>query len=342
MKNFNNDEGINSKALFVNKIGKDLYDHEIKYFKLDPIGKEEIVIKSMYSSINHKDIMVSDGNPGLVRRYPHVPGIDVTGIVYRSNNSKIKVGDRVMVIARPLGIERYGGLSEYVKVPAKWVEKIPANISEKQAIIFGTAGFTAALAVQKLLANKFLQSQLPVLVTGASGGVGSMSIFLLKSNGFKITAMTSSLGNKSYLKSIGADEVISSSVLQKSSSLPLLKETYSSIIDNIGGESVTVGIKTIQKNGFLILIGNIAGSTFLAHVNPFLLRGVSIMGINAESCTEYQRKKIWRMLGANTYKKKIEKLYRVIKFDDISSNIKSVKLNRHIGRLVVKIDDSLS
>ena len=149
MKNSNNNEEIHSKALFVNKIGKDCYSHEIKCFKLDPISKEEIVIKSMYSSINHKDIMVSDGNPGLVRRYPHIPGIDVTGIVYRSKNKKIKVGDRVMVIARPLGIESYGGLSEYVKVPAAWVEKIPANISEKQAIIFGTAGFTAALAVQK-------------------------------------------------------------------------------------------------------------------------------------------------------------------------------------------------
>lgn len=342
MKNSNNDEDINSKAFFINKIGKDFYNHEVKYFKLDPIGAEEVIIKSMYSSINQKDIMVSDGNPGLVRRYPHIPGIDVTGIVYRSKNNKIKVGDRVMVIARPLGIESYGGLSEYVKVPAKWVEKIPANISEKQAIIFGTAGFTAALAVQRLLANKIPQSQLPVLVTGASGGVGSMSIFLLKSNGFKIAAMTSSLGNKSYLKSIGADEVISASTLQKSISLPLLKETFSSIIDNVGGERVSEGIKTIQKNGFLILIGNMAGSKFLAHVNPFLLRGVSIIGINAESCTEYQRKKIWGMLKASASEKKIEKLYKVIKFDQISSNIKSIKMNRHVGRIVVKIDDRLS
>ena len=342
MKNSNNDEDIHSKALFVNKIGKDCYSHEIKCFKLDPISKEEIVIKSMYSSINYKDIMVSDGNPGLVRRYPHIPGIDVAGIVYKSKNNKIKVGDRVMVIARPLGIESYGGLSEYVKVPAAWVEKIPANISEKQAMIFGTAGFTAALAVQKLLTNKISTSQLPVLVTGASGGVGSMSIFLLKSNGFKVTALTSSLGNKSYLKSIGADEVISSSTFQKSINLPLLKETYSSIIDNIGGESVAVGIKTIQRDGFLILVGNIASSKFLAHVSPFLLRGVSIMGINAESCTEHQRKKIWRMIETYKNKNRIEKLYRVIKFDEISANIRSVKMNKHTGRLVVKIDDSLS
>ena len=143
----------------------------------------------------------------MVRRYPHIPGIDVTGIVYKSKNNKIKVGDRVMVIARPLGIESYGGLSEYVKVPAAWVEKIPANISEKQAIIFGTAGFTAALAVQKLLANKISKANY-LFWSREHRRCGIDVNFLLKSNGFKVTAMTSSLGNKSYLKSIGADEVI--------------------------------------------------------------------------------------------------------------------------------------
>ena len=341
MKNTDRDEDINSKALFINKVARGRYNNEIRRFKLDPIGENEVIIKSMYSSINYKDMLISDGNPGLVRRYPHIPGIDVSGIVYRSKNKKFNVGDRVMVVARPLGVEGFGGLSEYVKVPANWVEKLPTGMSEKQAMIFGTAGFTAALAVQKLLTQRTPQRKAPILVTGASGGVGSMSVYLLKSSGFKITAMTSSLDNKTYLKSIGADEVISYSQLQKDINLPLLKETYLSIVDNIGGDIVTTGIKTIQKNGSLILIGNVVGSKFEASITPFLLRGVSIIGINAESCSENERRKIWKMLASHNNEKKIEKLYKVIKLDETASSINRLKTNRNIGRVVVQIDDSL-
>ena len=342
MKNTYRDKDINSKALFINKVSKGRYDSEIRHFKLDPIGENEVIIKSMYSSINYKDILISDGNPGLVRRYPHIPGIDVSGIVYRSKNKKFNVGDSVMVVARPLGIESYGGLSEYVKVPANWVERLPEGMSEKQAMIFGTAGFTAALAVQKLLTQKTPRRKAPILVTGASGGVGSMSVYFLKSKGFKITAMTSSLDNETYLKSIGADEVIGYSQMQKDINLPLLKETYSAIVDNIGGDSVSIGIKTIQKNGSLILIGNVAGSKFEGSIAPFLLRGVSIVGINAESCSENERRKAWKMLASYRNEKKIEKIYNLIKLDETSSNINRLKTNRNIGRIVVQINDSVS
>lgn len=305
---------------------------------IDSLKINEIVIKVHYTSLNYKDILLTKGNKGLIRKFPHVPGIDASGVVVFSKNNKFKKGDKVFVIARPLGISCDGGLSEYIKVPYSWVNKITNGISLKEIMVFGTAGYTAQIAVNHIIKYKIKKNNSPIVVTGSSGGVGSICIYLLSKLGYNILALTSNIDNKNYLKQIGATKVDLISNFINSSDMPLLKSKYSAVIDNLGGPVINFGIKQINPNGCFLSIGNVLDQNFKTSILPFILRSIVLVGINAESITNIQRRKIFRDICINIKNKDLKKLYKVTNFKDINKNLKEMSKNKHNGRTIVKIN----
>lgn len=325
-----------TKALVVEK-NHNNFNFSIKKIPLKKLRKDDVIIQTHYTSINYKDYLITKGNPGLVRSYPHVPGIDCTGKVYLSNSKKFKKGDKVMVIAKPIGITSYGTFSNYFICASKWIEKLPKKINLKTPVIFGTAGFSAMLATQEIIKLK-LNKKLPILVTGSTGGVGIMSLFFLNNLGFKIIAATTNVKkNGDLLKRIGAAEVIDYSSFNKNIDLPLLKKKYLAIIDNIGGNILSSGLKELYPGGAIVSVGNVISNQARLNIIPFLLRGVKIIGINADSSSSKIRKKIWSAIYKKQNSKKIKFLFKVFNFDNIVHVLKNGIKNNYFGRLVIKM-----
>jgi len=325
-----------SKALLIKK-KKQKFTFIIDDINLSNLKKDEVVIKVIYTCFNFKDILIGKGNPGLVRNYPHVPGIDCTGKVYYSNSNKFKKGDNVMVIARPSGVNSFGTMSNYFVSPSKWIEKIPPKMNMKTPIIFGTAGFTAMLAVQNIIKNK-INKNFPILVTGATGGVGLISIFFLNNLGYKITAATTNVKkNYNFLKKMGVKRIIDLKKFNKAIDLPILKIKYSAIIDNVGGNVISYGSRELFQNGILISVGNVASNHSRINILPLILRGVKIIGINAESASNVLRKKIWNDIYKNIKNKKLDSLYKNYNFKLVAKIFKKMLKNNYTGRVIFKI-----
>lgn len=323
----------NFKALFVKK-EKEKFRLYLGKKNFNSLKKNEVLIKVLYSSLNYKDILVCSGNAGLVRKYPHTPGIDASGVIVKSRSKKFKFGDKVMVVAQPLGVNSDGGFSQYIKVPSHWVEKTPRNFSLKKSMIFGTAGFTATLAVITLL-NKKIKKDKPVLVSGATGGVGVFSIYILAKLGFSVVAISTKNKDK-FLKKLGALEVLNFKEFCKNLNLPLLKIKYSAIIDNVGGDIIRLGSKQLDKNGKILSIGMASGENINISLMPFILRGIELIGINSEGTDAEMRKKIWKNIIKFSNKNRLNHLVRECSLNEVPNIIKKIKLNKNVGRYVIK------
>lgn len=327
----------NFNALVIRKSSLNNYHLNIEKMDIKSIKNNEVIIKVSYSSLNFKDVLLCSGNPGLVRHYPHVPGIDAAGVIVHSSSKKFKIGDHVMVVARPLGVKSSGGLAKYIKVPLVWVEKLPDGLSLKKAIIFGTAGFTAALAVHMLLKNGLKKNNYPILVSGATGGVGILSICILSKLGFRVCAITKKLDQEMLLKKIGANEVISHNEFSSLPELPLLKIRFSGIIDNIGGDIIGAGSRQLAEGGKIASIGMAANEKFKISLMPFILRRIQIIGINAESTENSLRKVIWKNILEISKTKILKHIYKECSIQNSIKNINKIKNNTNVGRVIVKL-----
>ncbi len=307
----------------------------IYFDKISQINSGEILIKSSYSSINFKDLLVLKGNPGLVRKFPHTPGIDVSGEIIASKSRKFKVGQKVFVIARPFGLKDPGGFQEYVKVKEKWVDILPSGISLKNSMVLGTAGFTAMLTALEIKKNN--RKKKPVLITGASGGVGVISIIILKSWGYKVVACTRKRNLTKKLKRIGADEVIISKDFININNLPLLKDKYSAVIDNVGGDVLQSAYRQVEKRGNIYSIGNVAGETTKLYLLPFILRGIKLIGINAEMLEGKDRRKIFLKLSDLCKNPKLNQIYEEKKLNFLLNKIQVFKERTNLKRVLIKI-----
>ena len=307
----------------------------IFFDKVAELDKGEVLIKSSYSSVNFKDLLVLKGNPGLVRKYPHTPGIDVSGIIIDSKSRKFKIGQKVFVIARPFGLNDSGGFQEYVKIKEKWVDILPKGISLKNSMVIGTAGFTAMLTALKIKKENLKKK--PILVTGASGGVAIISIIILKSWGYKIVACTRKKNLSSKLKKIGADQIINFKDLINHNNLPLLKEKYSAVIDNVGGDVLQSAYRQLEKRGNIYLIGNVAGEITKLYLLPFILRGIKLVGVNAEMLGEKDRQKIFIKLVELCKSRKLSQIYEEKKLKILSNKFLVKKDRNNLKRILIKI-----
>ena len=263
------------------------------------LPRGEILVRVAYSGVNYKDGLASIPEGRIVRSYPLVPGIDLAGTVVESSDSRFKPGDEVIATSYELGVSHYGGFSEYARFKADWALPLPAGLSLKEAMALGTAGFTAGLAVYKLELNGLKPENGPVLVTGATGGLGSIAISILKNLGYSVAASTGTESEHAYLKELGADEILAREETSAESNRPMEKGRWAGCVDAVGGSTLAYLLRTTGQNGSVASCGNTGGASFSTTVFPFILRGVNLLGIDSENCPMELRRKIWERLASD-------------------------------------------
>ncbi len=303
----------------------------------ESLPKGEVTIAASFSTLNYKDGMVLNGIGKLVRTYPHIPGVDVAGTVRESSDRRFSPGDQVLVGGYRFGEIHWGGYSELVRVPGDWVVKLPSGLTLYQAMAFGTAGFSAMMAVDSLEAHGLVPSENEVLVTGAAGGVGSTAVALLAALGYKVAASTGRLEEHEYLRSLGADIVIERSELEGPASKPLETERWSGCIDNVGGSTLGHVLSQLRRGASIASVGLAAGASFTANVMPFLLRGVNILGIDSVSLDIEKRAHVWQRLADGFPLEQLASMTTEIGLEDLEHYGKEILKGRVKGRLVVNV-----
>ena len=301
------------------------------------VRKNFVVIKVDYANLNYKDFLMTRGHTGLIKKFPHTPGIDASGTIYYSNSKKFKKDEKVFVIAHPLGVYSNGSFSEYIIIPDLWVEKLPTSLTSKEIMMFGTSGFTAVKALNKALKTILKYKKKPVLVTGATGNVGMIIIFLLTNIGINIEAITSKTKNIIILKKMGVKKIYTLKNFLKVPNFPLLNEKYSVIFENLGGEVFSICLKYLIKKGALISIGNILGDTSNINILPLILREASILSVNAELTNSYERKKILNSFKSLKLKKKLKKKTKIISLKEASKIMNLKNYDKITNKIVIKL-----
>lgn len=313
---------------------QNIFERHIVEKSISELPESDILIRVKYSSLNYKDALSASGNKGVTRNYPHTPGIDAAGIVERSNSDKFKPGDQVLVTGYDLGMNTSGGFAQYISVPADWVVKLPEDLTLEKSMSYGTAGFTAALSIYKLIVSGVKAGDGDILVTGATGGVASIAISLLDKLGYSVVAATGRLEEKERLIGLGAKEVIQRTDIDDNSSKALLKARWAGVIDTVGGNILATALKSTSYNGTVTCCGNVASHELKTSVYPFILRGVSLIGIDSVQCDMETRLKVWEKLSRDW---KIDVSYEVVSLEEISEKIDLMLSSKHTGRCVLKL-----
>jgi acrylyl-CoA reductase (NADPH) len=307
----------------------------IKEMPFEVIEEGEVLIKVHYSSLNYKDALSSIGNKGVTRNYPHTPGIDAVGTIVTSTSEKFKIDDKVIVTSYDLGMNTNGGFAEYVKVPENWAVKLPKKLSMKEAMIFGTAGLTAGMSVLRL-AETVKPENGNIVVSGATGGVGSLSVLILKKLGYKVTAITGKETEKQYFEDLGV-EVILRKDFEDMQNRPLLKPLFAGGIDTVGGVILENIIKSVNPLGVVTCCGNVASPKLDLTVFPFILRGITLIGIDSQNYPMSFREQVWNKLADEWKVEGLEENSTVITLNELSEKLNLMLEGKLKGRTILKV-----
>jgi putative YhdH/YhfP family quinone oxidoreductase len=298
----------------------------------------EVLIKVEYSSLNYKDALSASGNKGVTRKYPHTPGVDAAGVVAESSHADFKPGDKVLVTGYDLGMNTSGGYEEYIRVPAAWVVPLPDNLSLRESMIYGTAGFTAALSCYKMINNGVTPDKGPVLVTGATGGVGSIALAILVKSGYEVVAVNGMVDEKDYLLELGAKEVISIEDADDKSGRPLLKPRWAGAIDTVAGNILATAIKTTKYGGTVTCCGNVGSAELSTSIYPFILNGVSLLGIDSVNCPVDLRLTVWNKIASDWKLDHLETITTELdSLESLDERIGLILQGKNKGRAIVKV-----
>ncbi|MDQ6661787.1 MAG: acryloyl-CoA reductase [Chloroflexota bacterium] len=302
------------------------------------LPNDEVLIRVAYSSVNYKDGLASIPEGKIVRSYPFVPGIDLAGVVAESRDPRFNVGDEVIATSYEIGVSSYGGFSEYARVKADWVVPLPSGLSLQEAMALGTAGFTAALAVYKLEYNGLHPQNGPALVTGASGGLGSIAISILKNLGYTVAASTGKESEHAYLQELGADDILSREETSAESNRSIEKERWAGSVDAVGGTTLAYLLRTARTGGSIASCGNTGGPNFSTTVFPFILRGVNLLGIDSVNCPMQLRRQIWEHL-ASDYKPQhlLDLIGHEAPFTELPQALAAILKGEVRGRTIIKV-----
>ena len=303
---------------------------------LDELSPGDVVIKASYSSVNYKDALAATWTGKIMRRFPLIGGIDVSGTVVSSMDERYREGDEVVVTGYGLGVSVDGGYSEYVRVPADWVVPLPAGLTTFDAMAIGTAGFTAALSIVQMERNGLTSGQGPVIVTGATGGVGSLAVELMSTLGYDVTAMTGKDNEHDYLRALGATNVISRSDLQMGTR-PLEKSLWAGAVDPVGGEILAWLTRTMKTRGSIASSGLTAGVELHTTVLPFILRGVNLLGIDSVACSSALRHDVWRRLATDMRPTHLKEIVREVPLSGLPDAFQTLLNGTMRGRFVVTV-----
>jgi acrylyl-CoA reductase (NADPH) len=309
----------------------------IEETKLEELDAGEVVVKCAYSSVNYKDALAATGAGKIIRKFPCIGGIDLSGAVVSSSDSRFKEGDEVIATSYDLGVAHDGGFSEYARVPAQWVVPMPRGLNLCEAMAIGTAGYTAALAIQLLEQNDLEPGLGRVVVNGATGGVASLAIDMLAKLGYDVVAVTGKDSEHEYLKDLGATEVVARSSLQMGTR-PLEKTLWAAAFDSVGGEQLAWLTRTMRQNGLIASFGNAGGIELKTTVLPFILRGVRLIGVDSGYTAMPLRRKVWERLAGDLKPRHLPRIVQTVTLDDLPRVFDALLKSNMRGRAVVKFD----
>ncbi len=326
------------RAMVVTETQEKQFIREIKERTIDELPEGDVLVQVSYSSLNFKDALSATGNRGVTKRYPHTPGIDAAGVVAQSTSDQFQSGDEVIVTSYDLGMNTSGGFGQYIRVPAGWVVRLPQGLTLKESMIYGTAGFTAALSVYRLLDQGISPDQGEILVSGATGGVGSIAVSILSKIGYSVAAVNGTVDKSAFLKEIGAQSVISIEEATEKSARPLLKGRWAGSIDAVGGDILATTIKSLLPNGAVTSCGNVASPDLPLSVFPFILRGVTLVGIDSQNCPMPMRQKAWDQIASEWKIPNLAPITSEVSLDELDQSITMMLDHKHKGRTIVRMD----
>ena len=303
----------------------------------DDLPAGDVLIDVAYSSVNYKDALSANGNKGVTRAYPHTPGIDVAGTVLASNDPQFKTGDEVVVFGYDLGMNTAGGFGQHVRVPAGWVLHKPQTLNMAESMSWGTAGFTAALSLQKLERAGIRPDAGPVVVTGATGGVGSVAVALLAAQGYEVVALSGKPEQEAFLKGLGASRVIGRDEVLALKGKAMAKPLYQAAIDTVGGDLVSALIPQIQPEGAVTTCGMIAGVKIEASVFPFILRGVSLLGVDSVEIPLADKQAVLNKVAAAWRLPQLEEMTTEIGRAELPAVLAAILAGQGVGRYRVNL-----
>jgi len=305
---------------------------------IEDLPEGEVLVKVHYAALNYKDALSFSGNKGVTRKYPHTPGIDGAGVVVESKSPDFKVGDEVVVTSYDLGMNTDGAFAEYIRVPAAWVLALPDGMSLKESMVIGTAGLTAGIGLYKMEMMGQNPTQGPVVVSGASGGVGSMAVGILAKAGYEVIASTGKEDMTDFLKNLGAAEVVDREFINDDSSRPLIKPKWAGAIDTVGGSTLSTLIKGCMREGNIAACGLVASPNLSTTVFPFILNGVNLLGLDSATFPKEKRRSVWNKLASDWKLPNMDSLATLCKLEELNPYIDAMLKGGSKGRVVVEMD----
>ncbi|PKM26807.1 MAG: oxidoreductase [Gammaproteobacteria bacterium HGW-Gammaproteobacteria-13] len=312
------------------------FEQVIVQREIDDLPAGELLIRVKYSSLNYKDALSASGNRGVTKNFPHTPGIDAAGVVEASSVAEFSVGDEVIVTGYDLGMNTSGGFAQYIRIPASWALKRPKGLSLREAMVLGTAGLTAALCVDKLEQSGLTPDAGSVLVTGATGGVGSVAVALLTTLGYRVAASTGKVEQGDYLKALGAQQIVLRSELLDGTDKAMLKEQWAGAVDCVGGDILFNVVKSLRYGASAACCGLTAGVGFKGSVLPFILRGVNLLGVDSVELPLVVKASMWDKLSLQ-WKVKLDALATEVTLEQLPEAIAQILAGKQVGRVLVNL-----
>jgi putative YhdH/YhfP family quinone oxidoreductase len=325
------------KAMVVQKKTDGTYSRRITEKSLDDLPAGEVLVRVHYSSLNYKDGLSATGHRGVTKRYPHTPGVDAAGVVEESLSEAFQPGDQVIVTSYDLGMNTPGGFGQYIRVPAGWVVPLPENLSPKESMAYGSAGLTAGFCIFKLQEHSVTPELGEILVTGATGGVGSFAVAMLAQIGYQVVAVTGKMDEKQFLIDLGAKKVISRDEATDTSGKPLLKGRWAGVVDAVGGEILSTAIRSTKLHGAVTCCGNVASPDLPINVYPFILRGISLVGIDSQSFPMTFRRQTWEKIASEWKLDNLDRQTSVCSLEELNSEIDRILAGKQKGRVIVDL-----
>jgi putative YhdH/YhfP family quinone oxidoreductase len=325
------------QALVVEKKAEQQFERKIKVRSLSDLPPGDLLIRVHYSSLNYKDALSATGHPGVTRHFPHTPGIDAAGVVISCDSGTFAAGDQVLVTGYDLGMETDGGWGQCIRIPSDWAVRLPAGLTLRESMALGTAGFTAALSVLKLEEAGVQPGDGEILVTGATGGVGSIAVAILSQAGYRVVAATGKSADAGFLRHLGAAEVIAREQVTAGGERPLLKERWAGVVDVVGGETLAAALKATRYGGAVTCCGLVASPELALNVYPFILRGISLFGVDSVHCPAATRSRIWERLAREWKPLHLAEMVTEVLLEGVEEKMQAILQGKIRGRVVVQL-----
>jgi putative YhdH/YhfP family quinone oxidoreductase len=329
------EQSLQFKALVVDKNADKQFTRQICKRSIADLPEGDLLVRVHYSSLNYKDALSATGHPGVTRQFPHTPGIDAAGEVVSCANGAFVPGENVIITGYDLGMECDGGWGEYIRIPSEWAVRLPAGLTLRDAMALGTAGFTAALSVLKLERAGVTPADGDILVTGATGGVGSIAVSILARAGYRVVAATGKSNDEPFLRTLGAAEVIPRDQVTAGAERPMMKERWGGVVDVVGGETLAAAVKSTRYGGVVTCCGLVGSIDLTLNVYPFILRGVSLIGIDSVTCPRDTRLQVWKKLAGAWQPEHLADVVTEVPLEEVEEKIQTILQGGIRGRVVV-------